>query len=104
MNSQRKGRAGELELVRILNEYGLPATAGRPMSFGLMPDAVGLPGVHIEVKRVENLNLCAAVRQAVRDSEKFGDGLAAVFHRRNRTGWLVSMRLEDWIKLYNRED
>ena len=37
------------------------------------------------------------------DAEKFGDGLPALFHRRNRTPWLVTMRLEDWLKLYKGE-
>ena len=39
---------------------------------------------------------------AVRDADKFKDGLPAVFHRRNRTEWLVTMTLTDWIRLYKR--
>jgi len=27
--------------------------------------------------------------------------LPAVFHRRNRSKWKVTMDLDDWIKLYN---
>ena len=38
--------------------------------------------------------------QAVRDAERFQDGVPAVFHRRNRSGWLVTMRLPDWMELY----
>lgn len=30
------------------------------------------------------------------------NGVPAVFHR-NRSGWLVTMRFEDWIKLYKGE-
>ena len=30
--------------------------------------------------------------------------LPAVFHRRNRGGWMVTMRLEDWIKQYREWD
>lgn len=26
--------------------------------------------------------------------------LPAVFHRRDRCGWLVTMQLSDWIKIY----
>lgn len=33
-------------------------------------------------------------------AEKFEDGMPALFHRRNRKLWLVTMRLEDWMKLY----
>ena len=59
---------------------------------------VGLPGIHIECKRVEKLNLLDAVSQAVRDAAK--GLLPAVFHRRDRCEWLVTMRFVDWIELY----
>ncbi len=101
--SQRKGRAGELELCRILQGYGLQAQPGQAVSFGNTPDITGLPGIHIECKRVEKLNIPAAFAQAARDSEKFHDGKPALFHRRNRQEWLVTMRLEDWVQLYKRD-
>ena len=99
--SQRKGRAGELELARLLQEQGYPVEPGDAVSFGTTPDLVGLPGIHIECKRVEKLNVPQAMEQAVRDAEKFHDGAPALFHRRNRQPWLVTMRLEDWVELYN---
>lgn len=98
--SQRKGRTGELELCRILQARGIPAEPGKPVSFGETPDVVGIPGIHAEVKRVERLNVPEAMAQAVRDSARFQDGTPALFHRRNRSPWLVTMRLEDWLKLY----
>ena len=42
-----------------------------------------------------------AMKQAQRDSERFKDGAPAVFHRRSRESWLVTMRLTDWIDLYS---
>ena len=102
IKSQRKGRSGELELVRVLNDNGIPARPGDPVSYGSTPDVVGVPGIHPEVKRVEKLNVHTAMSQAVRDADKFKDGLPAVFHRRNRTEWLVTMKLTDWIRLYKR--
>lgn len=99
-SSQRKGRAGELELARLLQEQGYPVEPGDAVSFGATPDLVGLPGIHIECKRVEKLNVPQAMEQAVRDAEKFHDGAPALFHRRNRQPWLVTMRLEDWVELY----
>lgn len=51
--SQRKGRAGELELARILQGYGYDVQPGRAQSYGEVPDLSGLPGVHIECKRNE---------------------------------------------------
>ena len=103
MNTQKKGRHGEIELSRILNGNGIPAKPGTALNFGTVPDVTGIDGIHAEVKRVEKLNVTDAMEQAVRDAEKFGDGLPALFHRRNRTPWLVTMRLEDWLKLYKGE-
>lgn len=100
--SQRKGRAGELELVNILKDNGIQAEPGQAVSFGATPDIVGVDDVHVEVKRVERLNVQEAMNQAIRDSEKFKDGAPAVFHRRNRSPWLVTMLLDDWLKLYKR--
>ena len=99
-SSQRKGRAGELELAKLLQGYGYQIDPGRADSYGTQPDITGLPGVHIEVKRVEKLNVPAAFAQARRDSEKFRDGVPALFHRRNREPWLVTMSLEDWLAGY----
>ena len=98
--SQRKGRGGELELARILQGHGYGVRPGRARSYGAEADVSGLPGVHVECKRQERLRLSEAVQQAVRDAERFGDGLPAVFHRRNCEGWLVTMPLEGWRKLY----
>lgn len=62
-------------------------------------DVVGLDYIHIECKRVQNLNLYDAMEQSKRDSK---EGQApAVFHRKNNKRWLVTMELDEWIKLYN---
>lgn len=99
MNSRRKGKRGELELCRKLREYGY--SCSRSVQYcGANGDAdvVGLPGIHIECKRVERLNLTDAMHQALRDSRP-GE-LPAVFHRRNSEPWLVTMPLESWIEIY----
>ena len=58
----------------------------------------GLPGLHIECKRVEKLNLEAAMEQAVRDA-RAGEK-PAVFHRKNRKPWLTTLLTEDFIAIY----
>lgn len=98
--SQKKGAAGERELAAILQKYGYDCTRGGSLSFGSVADVTGLPGIHIEVKRVEKLNVGEALDQSIQDSEWMRDGLPALFHRRNRKPWLVTMRLSDWLKLY----
>ena len=62
-------------------------------------DVIGLDYIHIEVKRVQALNLDNAIEQAKRDSND--NQLPAVFHRKNNKKWKVTMGLDDWIKLYN---
>ena len=98
--SQRKGASGERELAAILRERGYDCRRGGSLSFGEIPDVVGLPGIHMEVKRVEKLNVVEAMEQAIRDSQRMRDGVPALFHRRNRKPWLVTMRLEDWLELF----
>ena len=105
--SQRKGADGERELAALLRQHGYEIERGGSLSFGEVPDLVGLPGVHIEVKRVERLNVGKAMGQAIRDAERFQDGAPMLFHRRNRQPWLVTMRFEDWVRIYrpsNRKD
>lgn len=99
INSRSKGAKGERELAKILREYGYPCRRGQQYS-GANGDAdvVGLPNIHIEVKRMERLEIYSAIAQAVRDAKN--DEKPAVFHRKNECEWLVTMRLEDWMKLY----
>ena len=59
---------------------------------------VGLSGIHIECKRVEKLNLEKAMEQAEHDRKE--NEKPAVFHRKDRKPWLVTMKLEDWMELF----
>lgn len=104
-NSRRKGKAGELELAKRLKEYGYDCRRGQQYNGADgSADVVGLPGIHIECKRVEKLNLYDAISQANRDSGKddlpYGYPLPAVFHRKNNCEWLVTMPLDNWIEIY----
>jgi Holliday junction resolvase len=99
INSRNKGAAGERELAKILKQYGYETRRGQQYC-GSNGDAdvVGLPYIHIECKRVEKLNLYDAMSQAVSDARL--DEIPAVFHRKNRCEWLVTMKLEDFMKIY----
>lgn len=96
---REKGKRGERELAGILKEHGYDCRRGQQYC-GAAGDAdvVGLPGIHIECKRVEKLNLLDAMEQAGREARE-GEA-PAVFHRRDRCEWLVTMRLADWIQIY----
>lgn len=60
---------------------------------------MGLDYIHIEVKRVQALNLDEAMEQSKRDSRD--DQIPAVFHRKNNKRWKVTLELDDFMKLYN---
>ena len=99
MNSRQKGAAGERELAKKLREYGYECRRGQQYC-GTNGDAdvIGLPGIHIECKRVERLNIDDAMLQSIRDRRE-GE-YPAVFHRKNNHEWLVTMRLDNWIEIY----
>jgi len=99
VNSKAKGARGERELSSKLKEYGYNTRRGQQYC-GANGDAdvVGLEGIHIECKRVEKLNLYDAVAQATADAKK--EEMPTVFHRKDNCQWLVTMKLDDWIKLY----
>jgi Holliday junction resolvase len=99
MNSRDKGKRGERELAHKLQEYGYSTRRGQQYS-GANGDAdvVGMPGIHIECKRVEHLNIYDAISQSVHDARR--DEIPAVFHRKNNAEWLVTLRLDDFMKIY----
>lgn len=104
MNSKQKGKRGELELANKLKEYGYDCRRTAQYNgkeLDSKADVVGLTGVHIECKRVERLNINEAMEQAVRDCKY---EVPTVFHRKNDKPWLVTMRLNDWIKLYQHRE
>jgi len=102
MNSKQKGSRGERELASKLRDYGYDCRRGQQYC-GANGDAdvVGLPGIHIECKRVEKINLYDAMAQAKHD-RKDGE-IPAVFHRKNNCEWLVTVTLDDFMKLYEGE-
>lgn len=99
MNSRTKGKRGELEVAHLLQKYGYDARRGQQFS-GANGDAdvVGLPGIHLEVKRVEKLNIDEALEQAIRDKRE--NEIPVVMHRKNRTPWKITMLFDDWMTLY----
>lgn len=99
MNSNNKGKRGEQELAKKLRSFGYEARRGQQYC-GINGDAdvTGLPGIHIECKRVEKLNIQNAMEQSIRDAS-YGEK-PTVMHRRDHKAWLVTMTLEDWMDLY----
>lgn len=99
--SRDKGKKGERELATLLREYGYDTRRGVQYNGADgSADVLGLNGVHIECKRVERLNIYDAMEQAIGDARE-GE-IPAVFHRRNRDYWKVTMRLEDFMEIYQK--
>ena len=103
MNSRQKGKKGELELAKALRSHGFETRRGQQYC-GSNGDAdvVGLPGVHIECKRVERLNLEDAMAQSRADARE-GE-IPVVMHRKNNCKWLVTLSLDDFMTLYKETD
>lgn len=98
---REKGKRGERELANLLKLYGFECRRGQQYcGVDGNADVVGLPGIYIECKRVERLNIEAAMDQAISNAMGRTDKAPSVFHRKNGKKWLVTMRFEDWIKLY----
>ena len=98
-NSRQKGARAERQLAKELRKFGYEARRGQQYC-GANGDAdvVGLEKIHIECKHVERLNIHEAMEQAKRDARE-GEK-PVVMHKKNRTEWLVTMPLYDWIELY----
>jgi hypothetical protein len=95
INSREKGKRAERAAAKALTEVlGIEAKRGVQFHGGEeSPDIrTSLKTVHFEVKAVEKLNLMEAFEQAKRDAKA---NIPVVMHKKNRTGWFLTMRLED---------
>ena len=102
MNVKRKGTAGENELAELLRGYGIRAYRNDQIYRGGKgnPDVfaeIGAVPLHIEVKRVERLNVPEAMQQATRDRAE--GHFPVLCHRRNREQWLVTVPLLELVQL-----
>ena len=103
-NGKQKGKAGELELCGVLREAGFDARRSQQYC-GAAGDADiqhSIPGLHIECKRVEKLNVLKAYEQAQGDAKPHETPV--VMHRCNRAPWLVTMSLADFLALLKVDD
>ena len=98
INSRAKGARTELELAKKLQElFGWKARRTQQYT-GTAGDSdvlvLELPQVFVESKAVEKLNVHQAMARAVEDAAAAGK-LPVLCHKKNRTGWLVTLRIED---------
>lgn len=103
-NGNRKGKDGERELALELRLRGFAARRAQQYC-GVAGDEDikhDVPGVYIECKRVEKLNVLKAYKQAAADCDD--PALSpVVIHRCNRSPWLVTLSLEDFLMMVRGE-
>lgn len=96
--SRTKGGAGEREVVAIAHAHGLTAARRNFMSGGQGGgDILGVPGVHIEVKRQERCSIWEWIKQATADARPTDTPVVAF--RRNGDGWYAALPLDDLLAL-----
>lgn len=99
VNSRDKGARGEREFSRLCRDQGYSEVRRGQQFSGLEgEDIVGLPFIHVEVKRVQALNIEKAMSQSRRDGK--GEQKPIVAHRKNDCKWLITMDAEQWFELY----
>lgn len=99
INSRAKGARFERTLAGKLRDHGYDCRRGQQYC-GANGDAdvIGLPGLHIEAKHVERLNLYDAMAQSKHDARP-GE-LPCVMHKKNNCEILVTMELSDFMEIY----
>lgn len=103
-NGKRKGSRGERELRDEFNIAGFPCHrsqqfCGRAGDADITFEDPDLNScLHVECKRVEQLNLWRAILQSEKDAKP--GQIPIVCHKKNRTGWVVSMAFDQWVELW----
>lgn len=104
INSKQKGARFERQLASLFRDHGYTEsrrTAQYCGNTGDASDVVGLPGIHIEAKHQERMQLYDWMEQAKRDS-KGSENLPVVFHKKNNAEILVTMRFDDFMQIYKK--
>lgn len=98
VNSRDKGKRGEREWAKICRGMGYTeARRGQQYNGIDGEDVVGLPGLHVEVKWRQHLDINKAVEQALENAVP--GSIPIIVHRKNGQKWLVTMLPEHWCKL-----
>lgn len=103
--SKSKGKRGELEAVHFLKKFGYEKSRRSAQYSGKgaedSADVVdAIPGIHLEIKRTEKCSPYQYLTQAIEDSTATGQGdIPVVMHKQNYKEWIAILRMEDLIKL-----
>ena len=98
IDSRRKGKVYEIQIVNRLKELGYEAVSSRSESKRMDDagvDIISNAKYHIQCKHVEKLKPTLHDIIARMPTDK----IPVVYHKRNRRGTIVSLRLEDFEQL-----
>lgn len=103
INSKQKGKRGEREFAAFCREQGYDCRRTQQYcgNTGDASDVVGLPGIHIEVKRPKQITygyIVDALQQAERDSKE-GE-LPIVAYKEDYGKWHIAMYTHRFYQLY----
>jgi hypothetical protein len=101
INSKQKGARFERTLAGLFREQGYDARRTQQYCGATeeASDVTGLPYIHVEAKHYKNRAFDYDwLEQAKRDAKN--GNMPAVFHKTDNHEILVTMRLEDWFKIY----
>jgi len=98
--SRDKGARGERMWRDVCRAEGYDAERGCQLyqKGSEIADVIGLPGIHQEIKFCEAIRLREWMSQSVADAAT--DEIPIVAHKKSREGWLVTMRAEDFFRMY----
>ena len=103
--SRDKGIRFEREVAKIFREHGFEnahRSAQHCGNTGQAADVIGVPGIHIEAKHVEKMRLYDWYEQARWDAmASESKDLPVVIHKQNNMPVLVTMQIDDWMRLYS---
>ena len=98
INGRRKGKVGELEFIaRHVAPHWPEARRNLEQHTGDKRDCLAVAGIHFQIKRVESLNIWAALDQAITESAPHDVPIVAF--RRNRSPWFGALEMDELIPL-----
>jgi hypothetical protein len=100
MNSRAKGKRAELEVVKLWTAGGFDCwrTPNSGAFHHARGDINGVPGLHQEVKRREQVRMLDWIEQAEKDCPPHD--IPVVIWRTSRNPWRVDLDLDEFIALW----
>lgn len=97
INSNRKGKVGEREVIALLKDQWPEARRNLEQHTDDKRDVLAVAGVHFQVRRKESLRLWEALADTAAEAAEHD--LPVLVFRRNRSKWYAALELDELIPL-----